>query len=398
MNKKWMKVVFPFVAVAVGVAGMTAIGATKGDGDKKAPVDIRPVIKVESVFAQNYQVQISSFGEVEPLERTHLAAQVSGEVIHWHENFVPGGLIARGEVLFSIEKDTYEAALMKAQADLSLAEAALIEEQARAAVAESEAKTAPKAKVTDLYLRKPQLLSARAALKSSQAQLKIAQRDLDNCEVRAPYDALVVARNLGKGQYVSRGAEVGELYNIEYAEVTFPIAGFDTTFLPERVAGLAARVTVKGATQVYREALITRDLGIVDSATRMSHLVARIPDPYSLKSDLPPIKFGSYAKVGFTGKTLEDVYRLPQELVTNQKVWIVDPAQRLEPRNVRVVREEGEFFLIRGDLMDDDKVVTTLPEYPQNGMAVKLAVTDGDLKPLSDQPGNKTAEQKAANR
>lgn len=398
MNKKWMKVVFPFVAVAVGVAGMTAIGATKGDGDKKASVDIRPVIKVEPVFAQNYQVQISSFGEVEPLERTHLAAQVSGEVIHWHENFVPGGLIARGEVLFSIEKDTYEAALMKAQADLSLAEATLIEEKARAAVAESEAKTVPKAKVTDLYLRKPQLLSARAALKSSQAQLKIAQRDLDNCEVRAPYDALVVARNLGKGQYASRGAEVGELYNIEYAEVTFPIAGFDTAFLPERVAGLAARVTVKGATQVYREALIARDLGIVDSATRMSHLVARIPDPYSLKSDLPPIKFGSYAKVGFTGKTLEDVYRLPQELVTNQKVWIVDPTQRLEPRNVRVVREEGEFFLIRGDLMDDDKVVTTLPEYPQNGMEVKLAVADGDLKPLSDQPSNKTAEQKAANR
>ena len=33
---------------------------------------------------------------------------------------------------------------------------------------------------TDLFLRKPQVLSAQAAVKSAQAALKRAQRDLDN--------------------------------------------------------------------------------------------------------------------------------------------------------------------------------------------------------------------------
>ena len=396
MNKKWMKVIFPFAAVLVGVAGMVAIGATNSEDDEKDPVDTRPTVQVESVSAQNYQVVISSFGEVEPLERTRLAAQVSGEVTDWHENFVAGGLIARGEVLFSIEKDTYEAALMQAQAELSLAEAALIEEKARAAVAEKEAKSAPKAKVTDLYLRKPQLLSAQASLKSSQAKVKIAERDLENCDVRAPYDALVVSRNLGKGQFVSQGAQVGELFNIEYAEVTFPIAGFDTAFLPERVEGLTARISAEGATdRLYREASIARDLGVVDNATRMSHLVARIPDPYSLNSDLPPIKFGSYAEVNFVGKTLENVYRLPQELVTNQTVWVVGPEQRLEPRSVAVMREEGDFFLISDGLSNEDQVVTTLPEYPQNGMEVKLAAVDEDTSKPS---GPSDASQDSANR
>lgn len=398
MNKKWMKVIFPAAAIVVGVAGMMAIGATNSEDDKKDPVDTRPTVKVESVAAQDYQVVISSFGEVEPLERTRLAAQVSGEVIDWHENFVPGGLIARGEVLFSIEKDTYEAALMQAQAELSLAEASLIEEQARAAVAENEAKNAPKAKVTDLYLRKPQVLSAQAALKSSQAQVKIAKRDLDNCEVKSPYDALVIARNLGKGQYVSQGAQVGELYNIEYAEVIFPIAGFDTAFLPEQVEGLAARITTKGATRVDRDAIIARDLGIVDNATRMSQLVARISDPYSLNNDLPPIKFGSYAEVSFVGKTLENVYRLPQELVTNQTVWVVGPEQRLESRTVAVLREEGEFFLINDGLQNNDKVVTTLPEYPQNGMEVKLAAANESMEAPINPADVVPTEKEAANR
>ncbi|MBX2848699.1 MAG: efflux RND transporter periplasmic adaptor subunit [Acidiferrobacterales bacterium] len=395
MNKNWMKVIFPFAAIVVGVAGMMAIGATNSEDDEKDPVDTRPTVQVESVSAQNYQVVISSFGEVEPLERTRLAAQVSGEVTDWHENFVPGGLIARGEVLFSIEKDTYEAALMQAQAELSLAEAALIEERARAAVAENEAKSAPKAKVTDLYLRKPQLLSAQASLKSSQAKVKIAKRDLENCDVRSPYDALVVSRSLGKGQFVSQGAQVGELFNIEYAEVTFPIAGFDTAFLPERVEGLTARISAEGTDRLYRDALIARDLGVVDNATRMSHLVARIPDPYSLSSDLPPIKFGSYAEVNFVGKTLENVYRLPQELVTNQTVWVVGPEQRLEPRSVAVMREEGDFFLISDGLSNEDKVVTTLPEYPQNGMEVKLAAVDDRIK---EPAGQADASQDAANR
>ncbi len=398
MNKKWMKRTFPMTAIALGVIGMMTIGATKREDDEKEPVDTRPTVNVEAVSAQNYQVVISSFGEVAPLERTRLAAQVSGEVVDWHENFVPGGLIARGAVLFSIEKDTYEAALMQAQAAQSRAEANLIEEQARAAVAKSESRNAPKAKVTDLYLRKPQVLSAQAAMKSAQAQVKIAKRDLANCEVKSPYDALVVTRNLGKGQYVSKGAEVAELYNIEHAEITFPIAGFDTAFLPEQVAGLPARITLRDTTRTSRDAFIARDLGVVDNATRMSQLVARISDPYSLNSDLPPIKFGSYAEVNFVGKTLENVYRLPQELVTNQIVWVVGPEQRLEPRTVAVLREEGEFFLINDGLRNNDKVVKTLPEYPQKGMEVKLAIVAEDLEATTQEVEATSVEQDAADR
>ncbi len=372
MNNKWKKIAMPFVALAVGFAGMTGIAATGGNGGDEEAVDTRPTVSVEAVSAQDYQVVITSFGEVEALEATSLAAQVSGEVVSWNPNFVPGGMFKRGEVMFSIEKDSYEAALWQAQAELKQAQAALIEEQARADVAKEEAKRLDKAQVTDLYLRKPQLLSAEAALKSAQARLKIAQRDLDNCEVRAPYDALVVSRNLGVGQFVTQGAQVAVLNNIEYAEITIPIAGFDTTFLPEQIAGAAANVVTKGIQSFSRDGIIARDLGVVDPVTRMAQLVVRVQDPYSLQSDLPVMKFGSYAEVNFIGKTLENVFKLPQELVTNQTVWVVDDEHKLEPRTVAVMREEGEFFLIRDGLSNQDQLVTTLPEYPQPGMKVKV--------------------------
>ena len=188
-EKWWVKALIPILVILFGWLTMMAIAATGDDEEKNDPVDTRPTVRVESLSAQDYQVVITSYGEVAPLERTGLAAQVSGEVVSWHESFVPGGLIERGEVLFTIEKDSYEAALQQAQANLAQAESLLIEEQARADVAKDEARRAPKAKVTDLYLRKPQLMSAKASVQSAQAQVKIAARDLANCEVRAPYDA-----------------------------------------------------------------------------------------------------------------------------------------------------------------------------------------------------------------
>lgn len=373
MNIKWKKRLTPLAVFGFGVVCMLAIAETgKKDGEQER-VDTRPTVNVESVSAQDYQVVITSFGEVEPLERTQLSAQVSGEVMSWHPDFVPGGLIKRGETLFSIEKDTYEAALWQAEAELSRAKAALIEEQARANVAKEEAKLLDSSRVTDLYLRKPQVLSAQAAVKSAEAAVKIAKRDLDNCDVKAPFDALVVSKSIGVGQFVAMGSQIAVLNNVEAAEITIPIAGFDTTFLPDEITGQTAQVTSRGIKTVTREGRVLRDLGIVDSATRMGQLVVRVEDPYGFKSGLDKLKFGSYAEVSFVGKTLENVFRLPQELVTNQTVWVVDEEQKLMPKTVAVLREEGEFFLISDGLQNQDKLVTTVPEYPQKGMEVKVA-------------------------
>jgi multidrug efflux system membrane fusion protein len=379
MKKNWKKIALPFIVLIIGFGGMQAINASATKDEEKKPVDTRPTVKVEAAVSQDYQVLITSFGEVIPLESTMLSAQVSGEVIAWNKNFLPGGLVLRGETLFSIEKDTYEAALLQAQASLSSAQSLFIEEQARAAVAKQEARNLPQAKVSDLYLRKPQLLSAQAALKSAQAKIKIAQRDLDNCEIKAPYDALVINRNVGVGQYVNQGTQIAELNNVEKAEIIFPIAGFDNAFLPSGLSGTVATISTKGFDAISREGLVVRDLGIVDKATRMSQLVVRVEDPYGIKNGLPALKYGTYVEIAFKGRTLQQIYRLPQELVSNRTVWIVDKDNKLQPRKVDIIREEGEYFLIGEGLVDDEKIVVTLPEYPQKGMEVKTVQSSSSV-------------------
>ena len=376
MKNKWLKGILPLVILAIGFGGMSAIKASGEEDEDNEPVDTRPTVKIETAIAEDYQVRITSHGEVRPLESTMVSAQVSGEVLTWHPNFVPGGLVLRGDILFTIERGTYEAALLQAEADLSLARANLIEEQAKADVAEREAKGS---KVSNLYLRKPQMLSAQASIKSAQARLKIAQRDLSNCAIKAPYDALVVSRDIGVGQYVNQGSQVGELYNIESAEISIPIAGFDKEFLPSDITQHKATISTEGHNAIAREGKITRDLGIIDQSTRMSQLVVKIEDPYGLKSSVAPLKFGHYVEVSFAGKTLNQVYRLPQELVTNRIIWLLDEKQQMQPQRVEILREEGAYFLISEGLQNQDKLVITLPEYPQKGMKVKIAKPKEDL-------------------
>lgn len=375
---KVMKIVVPVTILVIGYLGMKGIEASASDNNEQEEVDTRPTVTIESLLPENVTVSLSSYGEVVPLESTNLAAQVSGEVESWNPNFVTGGLIRRGEVLFSIEKDTYEAALLLAEANLASAKAQLIQEQAQADVALRESKSLPSSSVTDLYLRKPQVLSAQAAVKSAQAQLRIAQRDLENCEVKAPYDALIVERNISTGDYLSTGAVAAVINNVEFAEITFPVAGFDRAFMNENPVGDKATIVIDGLSNLMVEGTIHRDTGIVESATRMTQFVARIEDPYSLNSNRPVVKFGSYATVEYKGRTLQGVYRIPQDLITQKIVWTLDGDSKLISQPIDVIREEGGDFLIRGNF-DASRVVMSLPEYPRNGMDVRLLTNDNEL-------------------
>ena len=383
MNKKWIKVAAPILTFVLGIVGMNVIGASGPAEEEKKAVETRPTVKVESVNSLNHQVKITGHGEVRPLESTILSAQVSGEVVSWNPNFVAGGLVKRGDVLFNVNPDNYQAAVLQAEAALSSAQSSLIQERGLADVAEREAKTLPDSRVTDLYLRKPQLLSAQAAVKSAQARLKLAQRDLSYCEVKAPYDALVIARDIGKGQNVNKGARVGEINNIETAEIVFPIAGFDSAFLPSQLLGLEASVSTDGRYSFDRPGKIVRDLGVVDSGTRMTNIVVQVEDPYSINSNLPKMQFGNYVTISFDGQRLNNVFKLSQDLVTNNSVWITTDEQKLDIRRIEVLREEADYFIVGNGLKNGDSLVLTLPEYPQKNMDVIIA-GQKDIKAKDD--------------
>ncbi len=189
----------------------------------------------------------------------------------------------------------------------------------------------------------------------------------------------MVSRNIGVGQYITAGSQVAEINNIEHAEVMVPIAGFDAPFLPKDIEGVSAEIIAKGRIEAIREGEIVRDLGVVDSATRMVNMVIRIDDPYGLKSNLTPLPFGSYVEVQFNGRTVDNLFQVPQELVIDERVWVVDPEDKLIPKPVHVLREEQANFFIDSGIENGDELVLTVPEFPQIGMTVIRVNDEADV-------------------
>ena len=364
----------PFSTFLVGLTLSLAlilffiINATAVEQTSHVQRDHVPVVDVQNIGRQTHQVMISGHGEVAPYESTQLTSEVSGKVIYWNPALTPGGLIKRGDLLFSIEQDAYIANLLQAKQNLASAKAKLIEEQARGNVAASEIKDHGNKKVSDLYLRQPQLLQARRAVDSAQAELNLAEKKLSECEVFAPFDALVMSRNIGQGQFINVGERVALIHNVEFAEIHVPVAGFDSVFLPNQFDGVRAEITHDHG--FSRQASVVRDLGFVDSRTRMRKVAVKVTDPYGLKTELPPLRFGDYVKVTFPGKQLEAVYKIPRQSVFDEKVWLANIDNQLENKTVSILRSEPGHYIVKGHLGNPAPVVVSLPDFPISGTLV----------------------------
>ena len=193
----------------------------------------RALTRIKVITAQPETVQtIRSQGTVLPTIESDLSVEVSGRIIEVSKNFRAGSYFKKGELLLSIERADYEAALAMREADLASARLTLAQEEALAAQALEDWQSMGSGEASALTLRKPQLAQAKAMVKSAEASVSQAERDLDRTRITAPYDGLVLSKNVDLGQYVvaNPANPIARIYATELAEVRLPIALSDAVF------------------------------------------------------------------------------------------------------------------------------------------------------------------------
>nr|WP_289847524.1 efflux RND transporter periplasmic adaptor subunit [Colwellia sp. C2M11] len=348
--------------------------------EEKAEVDNTPIVEVKNITVMPMTMKVSSYGVVKPKYETTIVAQVSGEVVELSDTFVRGGLVKKGQLLARIDPNDYHAALIDAQANMASARAALETEVAQGKVAEKEWQQITDTSPTELSLRKPQLAQELANVKSAQAAILRAERNLQRTEIRAPYDAMINSRSIGLGSFVGVGSEIGMLLGTAIAEVRLPVADNQLQYLIDQ--GLQSTVNLSGTfagEEIQWQAKIVRSEGVVDDNSRMTYLVAEIQDPYYLnhsnkEHDLP-LRFGSYVTAKILGINIEHASIVPQYLVVNEQVALLDSESKLHYADVNIVRQEGGDVVINKGLLDGDQLIVSSLDYPVEGMKLSL-VTD----------------------
>ncbi len=385
------QIILPIVIIALGVLGFIAFQSMKKPPEEKPEVDNTPIVTVETINVAPVTLKVSSYGVVKPKYETELVAQVSGEIVELSPLFVRGGFVKKNQLLAQIDPNDYKAALIDAEANMASARASLEQERAQGKVAENEWKTITDSSPTELSLRKPQLAQEIARVKSAQASVLRAKRNLERTEIRAPYDAMIESRIIGLGSFVGTGSKVGKLLGTATAEIRLPVADNQLGFL--KANGVNSDVllegTYSGNTKTW-QAKIIRSEGVIDSTSRMSYLVAEISDPYVLieKSNETPIRFGSYVNAKILGLDIANATSVPRHLVNKGRVAILDNESKLHYSALTIVRQDGRNVIVSGGLSDGDQLITSALDYPIDGMKLALITDKQELN--SDDKADET--------
>lgn len=381
MKKSTLKIVAPvlIIAGAIGLAVMLTAGKKppeqKTEQRKDMLVDVKPVVQ------QDLTYQVWSQGTVQPRVMTTLTSEVNGVITYVADQFIEGGFFNKGDLLVQVEPYDYQTAVKLAEASLARAKAALEEEKARGKVAEREWSMFSEGKAPELGLRRPQLAQELANLRSAEAELENARRNLIRTEIRAPYSGIVKSKTANLGQFISRGTQLGQIYGTELAEIRMPLTDNDVAYLniPAQGADPASLPEVELSAEVGGElrrwnARLVRTEGMLDEQNRVIYAVAQVQDPYQLKSSGQEVlRFGRFVKARIEGRAEDDLVLLERHLLLPDHKVLVAADNKLEIRSVTVQRMDERYAYISAGLTDNDQLVLTAIANPLAGMALRTS-------------------------
>ncbi|WP_353226439.1 efflux RND transporter periplasmic adaptor subunit [Novosphingobium sp.] len=267
-----------------------------------------------------------------------------------------GDVVAAGALVAAIEPDAYAAA-----AAMRAADAARTRRDAdRIAGLVADGATSPAAAA-----------AAQDAARSASAGLNAAQYDLASTRLRAPFAALVLARQAEAGETVAAGAPLVRV--ADRASPLLAVADVPADMAARLTRGTLAQVWPAGATAPLT-ATVWRVAGGADAKSGLVAVQVRLTAPIRLAS-------GSPAAVGFASAPASTAatgprQRIPAEALIDASansadVWLIDGGGRAQRHTLRFYGFDDRDALV-GGLPAGARVITTGAGFVAPGQQVAV--------------------------
>ncbi|MBX2848569.1 MAG: efflux RND transporter periplasmic adaptor subunit [Acidiferrobacterales bacterium] len=375
-----VRIVLCIILIAFGLISLLTI--FKPEAAKVAIPET--IVRVDTIIAErsSYPIVVNANGTVEAETRGNLVAQVSGEIVEVANNFTTGGRFKKGDVLVQIDQRDYQANLSQASASLSQADSAYRQELATAKQAEEDWRRLGNTdSAPDLVMRKPQLAAAKALLDSAQAAHQTAELNLTRTTITAPYDGRVIQRQAVLGQFVTMATPIAEVFSTGRVELRLPISQqefnqlglneFSTTDSSDEDFNVLVSSSI-GTEEYFWNASIVRTDSTYDINTRQIDVIAEIQDPFSKTSNQPPLKIGQFVNASIQGRTVDDVYVIPNKSIREGGYVYAVREGKLAKLNVAILWQDDQNALVSDGIDDGELVVTTSLNSTLTGASAKL--------------------------
>ena len=384
-----LRILLPIIVVVISAIVAVWMMQSGPKAKPRAKMRNAVLVDVRVIELGPNTTTVSIMGTVKPQREVALKPRVSGEIIKVSENLIPGGRFNKGEELLAIDPSDYKLVVRQLASEVARVETDMQVELGRQRVAQKEyellGESVSEVEKT-LMLREPQLENNRALLEGARARLEQAQLDLKRTSVRAPFNAVVMSREVNLGTRVSPATTLATLVGSDSYWVEAPIPASQLQWINigqiDNDSGSPVHIydSVAWGPDRSHNGQLVGLTAMVEENGRMAKLLAEIPDPLSLQpasSEQPKLLLGSYVRVEIAGKLLSKAAAIERDLIHNgEQLWIMDEEGRLDIRTVEIAFRGQDQVLVTGGVSHGEKLITTNLPSPVQDMTLRLQETE----------------------
>lgn len=324
--------------VACGEGGTPETSAQEFDA-ASIPVEtlrLRPQTFVDSYLAP---------GLIEAAEEISISAEIAGRVIA--VNFDIGDEVSKGDLLVSVDDAAIQARIRKINTQTARAETMLKKAQKDLERQETLFSTnvAAESARDDAQL---EVQAFENDLAAAEAELGIAQIDLDHTKIRSPISGTVSERTISAGEYVTPGTQLLDVVMTDVVDFVFSLGEKDVTKIAD---GDVLDVRI----DAYEDRTFTGKVKVLAPAGNRSTRTFRV----ELLIDNPaphPLKPGMAGKTQMVRARYEDVYLLPEEAIlregTRSYVYLINDGHATAA-DVEIIASVGAKAVVVADFAED---------------------------------------------
>lgn len=369
---------FRYLGAVVGVMAMVMVLAGCSQQEQKQS---EIAVNTYKIATSDAQIPVSFNGTVTAQNSTAIHARVSGHVV---EKYVKGGeQVVKGQPLFRLDSRQYEANLASAQATAASSNASLLNAERDLQRYQQLADQDAIARQT-LDTQASTAEQQRAALAANEASVRIAQDNLQDVVIYAPFDGTLQMDDVDLGTYVTAGSTtLVTLNSVDPVYVQFSMSESEYLNFMKTTGGemtdkpLQLRLA-DGSTYQYT-GTITEAAKNLDSSSGQLVFKASFPNPNRL---LIP---NMYATIISPGDLIKNAILVPTKAITQvlnkSFVYVVDESGTVTQVPVETSGTQGVYTIVTSGLKSGQTIVVDGLTKVRNGVKVKgTEVTKAQLE------------------
>jgi RND family efflux transporter MFP subunit len=374
------------IAAALAVVVLVAAGLFFLLGEKASEVEVTTVRADKG----GRPALLNASGYVTPRQRATVAAKITARV---NEIFIEEGMhVEPGQVLAKLDDSDARARLASAVAEREAIAATLGDLRVNLENAERELR-----RIEELWERKlvaeqqrdqarmavdslrARIVLAREQVGAADARVKVAQQDLDNCTVRAPFGGIVVSKDAQRGEMVSPVSAGGGFTRTGIATIVdMASLEIEVDVNESYIARVKTRQPVTAVLDAYPDWQIPAKVRTVIPTADRQKATVKVRATFDRLD--PRILPDMGVKVTFLGEERAAPADASRVLVPKSAIREEGGAAaafvlregRVERRAVRLGQARGDEHEVVAGLSDGEQIVVNVTKELRDGQAVRV--------------------------